>query len=329
MATVSTLPCIEIVTPSLPGSDNGNAHTAGRWARFLAPMAQVRITTAWSGATAAALIALHAWRSAQSIERFHLAYPGSPLAIVLTGTDLYRDIPHEAGAMQALLRASHLVVLQEEALHSLPPLAADVRVIEQSAARVVRHDKARRHFDFVAIGHLRDEKDPQVLLDAARLLPETLANDLPPRVLHIGTALQPHWQRAAEVALREIPPYRWLGGVPQRAARRWIARARALVHMSRMEGGAHVVIEAIRSQVPVLASRIDGNVGLLGRAYDGYFPPGDAQALARLMQRFAAEPAFAAKLAAQCALREPRFAPAVERAAVQTLACDLFASRIS
>ena len=99
--------------------------------------------------------------------------------------------------------------------------------------------------------------------------------------------------------------------------------------MSRMEGGAQVVIEAIRSQVPVLASRIDGNVGLLGRAYDGYFPPGDAQALARLMQRFAAEPAFAAKLAAQCALREPRFAPAVERAAVQTLACDLFASRIS
>ena len=99
--------------------------------------------------------------------------------------------------------------------------------------------------------------------------------------------------------------------------------------MSRMEGGAHVVIEAIRSRVPVLASRIDGNVGLLGSAYEGYFPPGDAQALARLMQRFAAEPAFARTLAAQCALREPRFAPAMEQAAVRALGRDLLTSSIS
>ena len=292
-------------------------------------MAQVRITTAWSGDPAAALIALHAWRSAPSIERFHAAHPGRPLAIVLTGTDLYRDLPREAGALQALRRTSHLVVLQAKALQSLPPLAAHVRVIEPSARRLVRQDQARRHFDFVAVGHLRDEKDPQVLMDAARLLPETLANGLPPRVLHVGAALQPHWQRAAEIAQRELPHYHWLGAVPHHTARRWMARARALVHMSRMEGGAHVVIEAIRSRVPVLASRIDGNVGLLGSAYEGYFPPGDAQALARLMQRFAAEPAFARTLAAQCALREPRFAPAVEQAAVRALGRDLLTSSIS
>ena len=329
MAAVSPFPRIEIVTPSLPGCSNGNAHTAGRWARFLAPLAQVRLATAWSGEPVQALIALHAWRSAPSIERFHAAHPGRPLAIVLTGTDLYRDIPREAGARQALRRASHVVVLQEEARRSLPPLQAEVRVIEQSATRVLRQDQAQRHFDFVAVGHLRDEKDPQVLLDAAGLLPGTLANGLPPRVLHIGAALQPHWQRAAEDAMRAMPHYHWLGGLAPPAARRWIARARALVHMSRMEGGAHVVIEAVRSGVPVLASRIDGNVGLLGRGYDGYFPPGHAQALARPMQRFAAEPAFSIHLAAQCALREPRFAPAVERAAVQALARDLLTSKIS
>ena len=99
-------------------------------------MAQVRITTAWSGDPAAALIALHAWRSAPSIERFHAAHPGRPLAIVLTGTDLYRDLPREAGALQALRRASHLAVLQAKALQSLPPLAAHVRVIEPSARRL-------------------------------------------------------------------------------------------------------------------------------------------------------------------------------------------------
>ncbi|HEX6364278.1 MAG TPA: TIGR04348 family glycosyltransferase, partial [Albitalea sp.] len=72
-----------------------------------------------------------------------------------------------------------------------------------------------------------------------------------------------------------------------------------------------------------LASRIDGNVGLLGRDYDGYFPPGDAAALASLMQRFAADAAFARHLAAQCAVQSPRFAPAAEAAAVQRLLDDM------
>jgi hypothetical protein len=47
-----------------------------------------------------------------------------------------------------------------------------------------------------------------------------------------------------------------------------------------MEGGAHVVIEAIRSGTPVLASRIDGNLGLLGSDYDGCLRAGRRRALA-------------------------------------------------
>ena len=70
----------------------------------------------------------------------------------------------------------------------------------------------------------------------------------------------------------------------------------------------------MRSGVPVLASRIDGNVGLLGADYDGYFPVGDAAALAALARRFCADAAFAARLRAQCAAREPLFRPAAERA---------------
>ena len=40
------------------------------------------------------------------------------------------------------------------------------------------------------------------------------------------------------------------------------------------------VIEAMRSGTPVLASRIDGNMGLLGADYAGCFEPGDAADLA-------------------------------------------------
>jgi glycosyltransferase involved in cell wall biosynthesis len=86
-----------------------------------------------------------------------------------------------------------------------------------------------------------------------------------------------------------------------------------------MEGGAHVVIEAVRSGTPVLASRIDGNLGLLGAGYDGYFPLGDASALATLLQRLRDEPAMLTHLQRQCDERAPLFDPKRESASLRAL----------
>ena len=142
---------------------------------------------------------------------------------------------------------------------------------------------ARRSLELVAVGHLRDEKDP-LDADGARR-----AGCLRRRRSASCTSARrstPELGDAARPTMAECPHYRWLGGLPHAAARRRIARAGALVHMSRIEGGANVVIEAVRSGVPVLASRIDGNLGLLGADYEGCFAAGDAAALAALMQRF-------------------------------------------
>jgi len=315
-------PTVCIVSPALAAANNGNWQTAARWRHFLAPVANAVIAPAWDGAPVDALIALHARRSADSIARFRAAHADAPVALVLTGTDLYRDLDSDASARHSLECASHVVVLQDEGLERLPPAArAKARSIVQSASKLIRHDAAHGHISFVAVGHLRDEKDPLTLMRAARLLPASTTI----RIVHIGGALDAALGEEAERTMQEYPHYRWLGNLPHAAARRWIARSQALVHMSRMEGGANVVIEAVRSGVPVLASRIDGNVGLLGRDYAGYFETGDAQALATLMQRFASDPAFAAHLRAQCALREPRFAPAAERAAVRALLAGMLA----
>jgi putative glycosyltransferase (TIGR04348 family) len=309
-----------IASPALAAANNGNWHTASRWQRFLAPVARVEIGLRWDGQPAGALIALHARRSAESIAAFREAWPQRPLALVLTGTDLYRDIATDPAARHSLKCASHLVVLQDEAIHRLDVHdEARARVIVQSAPRIVRRDKSQRTFDFVAVGHLRDEKDPLTLMHAARRLPA----ESPLRIVHIGGALDPALGEAARRTMAECPNYHWLGALPAPAARRWIARSRALVHMSRMEGGANVVIEAVRSEVPVLASRIDGNVGLLGRDYDGYFPLGDAPALASSMQRFHDDDGFADRLRGQCARLAPRFAPAREAAAVRGLLADM------
>ena len=322
----SPRPRVCIVSPALADANNGNWHTASRWQKFLAPVADVQIVLAWDGAPTDALIALHARRSADSIERFAMAHPRAPLALVMTGTDLYRDIRTDALAQHALQCASHVAVLQDEGLTALPAdVRARARVIVQSATKLVRRGPSTGPFELVAVGHLREEKDPATLMAAARLLPaDTLMH-----ITHIGGALDPALGKLAQQTMQACPLYRWLGALPRASARRHMAGAKALVHMSRMEGGANVVIEAVRSGVPVLASRIDGNVGLLGADYGGYFPVGDAPALSRLMQRAANDDSFLAHLRAQCALREPRFTPATERAAVRALLADMLALHTS
>jgi glycosyltransferase involved in cell wall biosynthesis len=90
-----------------------------------------------------------------------------------------------------------------------------------------------------------------------------------------------------------------------------------------MEGGANVIIEAVTSGVPVLASDISGNRGMLGEDYAGYFAPGDAAALARLIDRVAVDPAYRARLLRQCAARRRLFAPGRERAQLLDLVDNL------
>ena len=97
---------------------------------------------------------------------------------------------------------------------------------------------------------------------------------------------------------------RWLGGRPHAATRRRIQRADLLMHASRMEGGAQVVMAAVCSGTPVIASAMAGNIGMLGRDYAGYYNCGDAQGLAALLVKSRASQGqrdgLLARLAAQC-----------------------------
>jgi glycosyltransferase involved in cell wall biosynthesis len=165
------------------------------------------------------------------------------------------------------------------------------------------------------VGHLRAEKAPQTYFAAAR----RLAGRPDIRLDHVGAALDPALGRAAQALQAEQPTYRWLGARSHAEARRRIQAAHVLVHPSLMEGGAHVVMEAVRSGTPVLASRIAGNVGMLGADYAGYFEPGDDVGLATLLAGCRDDRAILDRLAAQCALRAPLFDPARERATLRAL----------
>jgi putative glycosyltransferase (TIGR04348 family) len=319
---------IALITPAGAGSRTGNRHTAARWATMLRSLGHdVRVAVEWDRRRADVMLALHARRSHASIAAFHAAQPRSPLVVVLTGTDLYRDIAFDADAKESLELADRLVVLQDRGAFELPRrLRAKVDVVYQSARVDRRHELPARVFRVVVIGHLRDEKDP---FRAALALP--LLRDLPHlEVVHLGDPLGPGTQDEAERLMRRDPRYRWLGGVPHSRALAWLARSNALVVSSRMEGGANVICEAAAVGVPVLASRISGNVGMLGGAYPGYFPLGDERALAALIRRAGSDASFYRSLKRGILERRGLFRPAAERAALRRLLaglCEATASR--
>ncbi|MBL0291357.1 MAG: TIGR04348 family glycosyltransferase [Betaproteobacteria bacterium] len=318
---------VVIISPALADANNGNWQTARRWQRMLAARHAVRIAREWPDAQAAGdqvMLALHARRSAPAIAAWAAQRGGERLAVVLTGTDLYRDILTDAAAQRSLALARTLVLLHELGPRALPEaLRAKARVIRQSTTARAPQVKTGRHLRALMVGHLRSEKDPLTLLAAARLL-----RDEPRiRIDHVGAALDAALGRAARATGRDCPAYRWLGAQPHEATRRRIQRAHVLVHASRIEGGAHVVMEAVCSGTPVLASRIDGNVGMLGADYAGYFAPGDALALAALLREAwhtrDAPQGLLPRLAAQCARRAPLFAPDAERQALFELVASL------
>ena len=86
-----------------------------------------------------------------------------------------------------------------------------------------------------------------------------------------------------------------------------------------MEGGANVICEAARIGVPVLASRVSGNVGMLGSDYPGYFALHDDRALARLLERAARDLRYYRRLKDAVRARRRLFAPSAEGGAVRRL----------
>ena len=314
---------VVLISPAVELANNGNWHTAHRWAGFVSNYCDIALMQNWLSSDVtrsdAAMVALHARRSAPSIHAWAKKYPNQPLVVVLTGTDLYRDIAVDADAQHSLVAATHLVVLQDAGLEALPAkYRHKTRVIFQSAPKLVPAKKSSRTFRAVMVGHLRDEKDPLTFM-AAACAPET-------RALYfdqIGDGLDPALAAAARNTAEKNLRYRWWGGLPRADTRQRIKRAHVLVNSSVMEGGAHVILEAVQSGTPVLASRISGNLGMLGPDYSGYFDVGNVSQLAGLLRQCAESPEFLAQLSAQCERRASLFSPDVERLEVLNMFAEL------
>ena len=300
-----------LVTPAPAGARNGNLHTAERWAAMLrGAKFDVEIAQAWKGESCDALIALHARRSHSSILSFHRTQ--KPIVAVLTGTDLYRDLPDSAEARRSLELADRVIVLQDAALRELAPaVRRKTSVVYQSSDCALKPAPPTDVFRIAVVGHLRMEKDPFRAVAAVSLLDEKNLE-----VVHVGGALDPVLGEEAKAWAAREPRYRWLGSLPHGESLHWIARSHLVVHSSAMEGGANVIVEAARIGTPVLASRVSGNVGMLGARYPGLYPLFDDPALSKLIARAMHEKGFLQHLKKSIRMRRSLFAPAAEKKAL-------------
>lgn len=312
---------ILIVSPKPRNSRTGNDVTSRRWAghlRSLGHEAAVRNryppeeTKAFGGARPDALVAMHARRSADSAERWRERRGGRPLVVALTGTDLYRDLEDSEEARDSARAADRLVVLQAKALERLPPAWREkAHVIHQSVEPPEPAPEPREEaFEVSLLCHMRPVKDPFRAAEAARLLPESSRVE----VVHAGRPLREGLGERARREERENPRYRWVGELDREQALRLLARSRLMLLTSRLEGGANVVTEALACGTPVISTRIDGSVGLLGERYPGYFPVGDTEALARMLERAEEEGPFYEALRSACRERAELADPDLERA---------------
>ncbi len=314
---------ITMVTPAPRGSRAGNRTTAVRWARILRSLGhRVDVSVDYEGGPADVLIALHAWRSAEAVLRFRERLPGRPLIVALTGTDLYRFLHSDPKiTLRSMDLADRLVVLHKAATNSVPKQFHEKVCVIMQSAEAPRRSIAptQRNFNVCVIGHLRDEKDPLRAAYAVRDVP----HESRLRVVHLGKAHTEEWARAAREEMARNPRYHWRGEVPFWRVQETLLRSRLMVLSSRMEGGANVISEALVSGVPVVASRIEGSVGLLGGEYPGYYPTADSAALGEILLRAEQDSQFYALLMDACAARAPLFRPERERQAWYDLLTSL------
>ncbi len=301
---------ILLVTPHSLKSPRGNTQTTTRWGSMLEQMKhEVTIAESYEGDDKAQdlMIALHAHKSGASVRRFK-KNTSARVILALTGTDLYPDIYRKRAAIKTLDAADRLIVLQPFALASLKPEHREkARVVYQCAAPNYPDPPRTPSTDSFAVcvvGHLRPVKDPFRAAMAARELPDCSRI----RILHFGEALSDTMAARAKSERRRNKRYRWFGLLPRRKVRQRMSQADLLVVSSKHEGGANVISEGVASDLPILASEIDGNLGLLGPEYPGYFPVGDTLALAKLLYRAESEPVFRDRLQKHCRELRPLLA---------------------
>ncbi|MFT6242232.1 MAG: glycosyltransferase involved in cell wall biosynthesis [Akkermansiaceae bacterium] len=253
----------------------GNTVTTERIVELLcAGGIEARGSHLFDGEAADVLIALHAVKGAKAVFDYRAKFPEGRVVVLITGTDLYESLPagSEVGH-RALRESDRIVVVQEAAIARLPEEVRGKAVVIPASldAIEIEAEPVSPPFAISVVGHPRPVKRPFLTIEAVAKHPAWAEVE----VWQIGEALDEGSFREGQEWVKRDSRYRWFGGMVREEALRRCAQSSLTINSSILEGGANAVLEAMTMGVPVLASRIEGNVGMLGEDYPGYFEEGE------------------------------------------------------
>ena len=250
------------------------------------------------------LIALNARKSAGEIFDFHQRWPDRKIIALLTGTDVNHPEMEQSGSdtLRALAQSDAIVSLHDGFSHRIPAdLLKKTKVIYPS----VQFSDAAEHCPFepwkvVIAGNFRDEKNPNLMIEAVAKL---ATSEIHFHAYGAGSEYQDKLEQAAET----YPKFHFHGVQERDVVLAAMQSARVLLNTSTEEGGANAICEAVMIGLPVIASRIDGNLGMLGDGYGGFFTSEETDGLAGILTRAESDAGFYNSLKQQVSTRAELF----------------------
>ena len=266
------------------------------------------------------LIALHARRTAATAKAWRLRHPERPTVVGLAGTDLNLDMPSDVATMANVADADAVVVPHSAAAERLlaldPAWAAKTHTVSPSVdeplpSRQIPFDE----FRVVVLADLQAIDDPLLAAKATALVPPTSRI----AVHHGGQATTDDWLLQGSAEAASNARYVWHGELNRAAGLELLASAHVLACTARSEGGTHLIIEAVAMGVPVIATRIDAHVGILGADHPGLFAVGDHLSLATQLDLLELSPNAVQALTERSILLQSQTDPAAERASLDAV----------
>ena len=300
---------IIIYSPYSTKTAQGNAISAFRLEKILVELGyDISIESmSYSGLESPCLIALNAWRSAEVIQQFRAKNPNSKVIILITGSDINHE---EFGDSNSVVRCSMndadaLVMLHDIEYSKLPSdLQEKCQVIYPSVFLPphLKHSPIEADFRVMMSGNLRRVKHPQLAVDIAHLLPPSSKI----KIQSYGEAEGAIFEMVSE-ASKELKNYQWEGRKEHGETLELMQQTQLLLNTSNAEGGANAICEAITLGIPVIASNIRGNRGMLGEHYTGFYEENNAAAGVELLLRAELDSQFYQDLVKQVKTRASLF----------------------
>jgi len=320
---------ILINSPYSLDSLKGNAVSAIRIASLLCDAGHEATAISTTQPPAAdVLIALHLFKSNDCVQSFRETSPTSPVVVYLTGTDIYQGLEEDPERAKLLLEQADALVLSQQASKRVLPAELHSKCsIIYSSIELPTYlpnipNLQNDHTHIVIASHIREVKNPLIIPQALSLIPDAKV-----KVHLLGDALDIELGEQVKLATTSDSRFVWHGPLDRETTLAWMKAADYTLNTSFQEGGANSIAESICVGTPVLASKIDGNVGFLGDNYPGYFDPYEPESLASLTKQVLGDTQLSEQLQRTCSNRSHLFTRTQEQQGWDNLVTKVCASK--